>query len=77
MARTAQRTYANIASYLEQTGITQAELATILGRSQAFVSKLVNGLSQPSLHEALRISRKIGIPVETLVSRGGNIPVGK
>lgn len=77
MARTARRAYANIATYLRETGITQAELATILGRSQAFVSKLVNGLSQPSLGEALRISRKIGIPVETLVSRGSNMPVGK
>jgi transcriptional regulator with XRE-family HTH domain len=77
MARTLRRTYPNLASYLEATGQTQAQLATKLGKSQAFVSKLLRGLIQPSLDEALRISSVVGVPVETLVSRERNILTGK
>lgn len=65
----AKRTYPNLRAYLEDTGITQAELAGKLDRSQAYISKLLNGLQQPSLDEALRISRLCRIPVESLVTR--------
>jgi transcriptional regulator with XRE-family HTH domain len=65
----ALRTYPNITAYLRATGMTQAELAQRLGRSQPFVSKLINGLTQPTLHEALRIATICRIPVETLVTR--------
>lgn len=71
------RTYPNLASYLEGTGLTQVELARKLGVSQPIISKLVRGLCQPSLHEALRISRLTGVPVESLVTRGADIPVEK
>lgn len=73
----ARRTYPDLISYLADTGQTQAELATRLQRSQAFVSKLVNGLTQPSLAEALRIARICRIPVESLVSRDALITEGK
>lgn len=63
----AQRTYPNLAAYLEGTGRTQQQLATQLGRSQAYVSKLIRGLQQPSLNEALRIARVCRVPVESLV----------
>ena len=77
MAPNARRTYPTIPAYLAATGLTQMELAAKLGRSQPFVSRLVRGLQQPSLHEALRIASVLGVPVEALVSRGGNIPVEK
>jgi len=73
----ARRTYPNLTSYLEDTGQTQAELAGRLQRSQAFISKLVNGLQQPSLDEALRIARICRVPVESLVSRESALTEGK
>lgn len=73
----AQRTYPNLTAYLDGTGQTQAELAARLNRSQAFVSKLVNGLAQPSLDEALRVARICRVPVESLVSRDNALTEGK
>lgn len=73
----ARRTYPNILAYLDATGQTQAQLAAKLQRSQPFISNIVNGLQQPSLHEALRIARICGIPVESLVTRSSPMPEGK
>jgi transcriptional regulator with XRE-family HTH domain len=64
-----KRTYPNLAAYLEGTGLTQVELAEKLGLSQAFMSRIIRGIQQPSLDEALRIARKVRVPVESLVSR--------
>jgi transcriptional regulator with XRE-family HTH domain len=72
-----RRTYPNITSYLLATGETQVELAAKLQRSQAYVSKLVNGLQQPSLNEALRIANICGVPVESLVTRERELTEGK
>ena len=72
-----RRTYPNLTSYLEDTGLTQAELAVKLDRSQAFISKLVNGIQQPSLDEALRIARICRVPVESLVTRDSALTEGK
>lgn len=72
-----RRTYPNLVAYLEGTGQTQAQLAARLERSQAFVSKLVNGLAQPSLDEALRVASICRIPVESLVSRENALTEGK
>ena len=73
----ARRTYPNLTAFLEGENKTQVELAALLGRSQAYISKLVNGLQQPSLDEALRISRKCRIPVESLVTRDSVMTEGK
>ena len=73
MARTIRRTYPDLRRYLAATGQTQAELAARLGLSQAFISKLLRGLIQPSLDEALRIADVVGVPVESLVARDRNI----
>jgi transcriptional regulator with XRE-family HTH domain len=77
MARKTLRTYENLSGYLDDTGSTQAELAGKLRKSQAYVSKLVNGLHQPPLHEALRIARLCRVPVESLVTRESVITEGK
>ena len=71
------RTYPNLTAYLEGTNTTQVELAAKLNRSQAFISKLVNGITQPSLNEALRISRICRVPVESLVTRDVVMPEEK
>ena len=72
-----RRTYPSVAAYLEDTGLTQVELAAKLGWSQAAVSKMVNGLQQPSLHEALRIARLCRVPIESLVTRERALTEGK
>lgn len=77
MNRIRRRAYPNLTSYLDGTGQTQAQAAARIGCSQGYFSKLVRGLQQPSLDEALRISRLTGVPVESLVSRDRNIPVEK
>jgi transcriptional regulator with XRE-family HTH domain len=73
----AGRTYPNLSAYLDGTGQNQVQLAKRLNRSQAFVSKVLNGLAQPSLSEALRISRICRIPVESLVTRSEALTEGK
>jgi transcriptional regulator with XRE-family HTH domain len=62
------RTFPDLATYLKETGLTQLQLARKLNISQAYMSKLVRRLQQPSLDEALRISRACRIPVESLVA---------
>lgn len=74
MRKSIRRTYPDLTAYLDATGQTQAQLAAKLGRSQPFISKLLRGLAQPSLGEALRIASEVGVPVESLVSRERNIP---
>jgi transcriptional regulator with XRE-family HTH domain len=73
----ARRTYPNLPAYLKGTGQTQAQLAARLQRTQAYVSKLVNGLQQPPLDEALRIAGICGVPVESLVTRENALTEGK
>jgi transcriptional regulator with XRE-family HTH domain len=77
MAHNTRRTYPDLTTYMAATGETQVQLAARLGRSQGFISKLVRGLVQPSLTEALHISKLFGVPVESLVSRERNIPAEK
>jgi transcriptional regulator with XRE-family HTH domain len=72
-----RRTYQNLTSYMKAHGLNQTELADELGRSQAYISKLLNGLQQPSLEEAIRISEHCRIPVESLVIRESVMPEGK
>jgi DNA-binding XRE family transcriptional regulator len=75
----AKRTYPSIAARMADTGETQAELAEILGVSQPYMSKIVRGLQQPGLDEALRIARIMRVPVESLVARerSNELTVGK
>jgi transcriptional regulator with XRE-family HTH domain len=77
MSRKQRRTYPNLASFMDGEGLTQVELAARLRRSQPFISKLRRGLVEPSLREALRISRETGVPVESFVSSVSNLPAEK
>lgn len=73
----ARRIYPNLRAYLDGTGQTQADLASRLKRTQAYVSKLINGVQQPSLDDALYISRLCRVPVESLISRDSALTEGK
>lgn len=66
MARRARRTYPDLETYFRESGDTQQALARRLHRSQSWVSKVVNGRLEPSILEALRISRETGVPLESL-----------
>lgn len=72
-----RRTYPNLATYLEETGTTQAELAERLGLSQGYLSRLIRGLQQPTLDLALVIARMTRIPIESLVRAESGIPAEK
>lgn len=60
------RTYKDLATYLEDTETTQAELAEKLGISQPFLSQIVNGQRSPSLELAALIEDKTGVPMRAL-----------
>lgn len=67
MAKTKRRTYPNLETYFEESGDTQMALAARLNRSQAWVSRVKNGRQEPSIAEALAISRLTGVPLESLI----------
>ncbi len=62
-----RRTYPDLATFFSETGKTQAEAADALGLSQGYMSKIRNGLAEPPLRLAIRISRYARVPVESLV----------
>lgn len=47
----------------------QAETAAHLGMDFTYISQIVNGVRTPGLHNALKIERATGIPVEAWVGR--------
>lgn len=47
---------------LEERGINQAELADRMGRSETFVSNLVNGEAPLTQDTALRLERVLDVP---------------
>jgi len=59
-----------------QKGLTQQELAKMVGISVSAVSKIENGHFVPSLRVAMKIARILGTSVEKLFCRV-RIPVGK
>ena len=69
MAIRARRTYPNLRAYFEDSGDTQQRFAQRFGRDQSWVSRVVNGLQEPSLAEAMEISRVARIPLESLITR--------
>lgn len=53
--------------YLDLTGVTQTELAAILGVSPSTISNYAAGKRVPRLAMAVRLSRLTGVPVECLL----------
>jgi transcriptional regulator with XRE-family HTH domain len=66
-----KRHYPNLAAYLDENGITQAEFAARMGIGQAAVSRILNGSRRPSLPLALRIAAEANIPIESLMPPAG------
>lgn len=64
-ART-RRTYPDLKTYFDESGVTQEQFAARIRRSQSWMSKVVNKQLEPSLEECLTISRLAGIPLESL-----------
>lgn len=47
-------------------GLTQMQIADVLGCQQGLVSQYERGVYTPSLHNALRLARALGTTVEDL-----------
>jgi putative transcriptional regulator len=52
----------------EANGLTQAQLADLIGMSRKTVNTVENGVFVPSTVVALRLARALGEPVERLFS---------
>lgn len=66
MPRKPRRTYPDLRTYFRESGETQAEFAKRLNRNQPWVSRIVNGVTEPTIAEAVEISRLTGVPFESL-----------
>jgi transcriptional regulator with XRE-family HTH domain len=69
MPRKTRRTYPDLRTYFAESGDTQTAFGERLKRPQSWVSRVVNGVQEPSLDEALTISRLAGVPIESLIVR--------
>ena len=54
-----------LASYMEREGVTDADLATRIGRDRSMVNKIRRGVLRPTLDLAASIERETG----------GNVPM--
>ena len=54
----------------EAAGLTQAQLADLIGMSRKTVNTVENGVFVPSTVVALKLARALGEPVEWLFSLG-------
>lgn len=68
MARKKRRTYPDLKTYFKESGERQVDFAQRLNRSQAWVSRVKDRRVEPSLEEALKISRLAGVPLESLIA---------
>ena len=50
---------------LRERGVTQGALAKELGISGAMLSRIIHGKRRPGIDNALRISKLLGVPMET------------
>lgn len=66
MRRRATRTYPDLDTYFAESGDTQEAFAAKMNRSQSWVSKVKTRQQEPSIAEALKISRLTGVPLESL-----------
>ena len=55
------RRFHSLAAAKEYRGLTQTEMARMLGKSAPYVSKLINRKERPSLEMAIRIERLFNV----------------
>ena len=60
------RSYPDLETYFRESGDTQAAFAARLRRTQSWISRVKNGQIEPTIAEALEISRLTGVPLESL-----------
>jgi len=65
--KTAKRTYASLADWLDRTGTQQQTLARKVGVKDSVISQLLRGSRRCSLVTALKLEAVTGVPVEKLV----------
>lgn len=56
-----------LATHMDETGTTDAALATEVGCDRSMITKIRNRQATPSLPLALAISKKTGVPIENLM----------
>lgn len=57
----AGKVYSSLREGIKARGLSQVEAARILGKSEPYVSKLVNKKERPSLEMAVRIARLFNV----------------
>jgi transcriptional regulator with XRE-family HTH domain len=75
MANRKRRTYPDLETFFEESGTLQSDFAVRINKSQSYISKVKNGEIEPSLADALVISKEAGIPLESLIK--GDQPVSR
>lgn len=55
-----------LTSLIELVGINQTDLSKKSGISETSISRYINGEQTPSLYHAVKISKAIDIPLDTL-----------
>ena len=59
--------YADLATYLEESGTTQVDLAAAVGATQSQISRIARGELVPRPALAHRLARYAGIPLDSFV----------
>lgn len=59
--------YPDLATYFDETGITQEDFAEQLDISASYLSRIKNNLAEPPIELALKICKAAGIPIESLI----------
>lgn len=73
MRKSKRRTYPDLKTYFAESGDSQVAFAARINRSQPWLSRVVNRHLEPSLEEALEISRLAGVPIESLIARRADV----
>lgn len=68
MPRKTRHRAKSLAEFIEQSGISQTALATLLGVTPSAISKMASGQRTPSLALAVRIADLTGVPVANLLA---------
>ena len=67
----------NVLKLLKQRHMTQHELAARIGVHDPTMSKWMTGQRQPSAYALLRISRELGVTMESLMEGVDNVASSK